>query len=171
MLRALAVAATIAVAGGLPAWGQGAAQSVAPTSEGVDYLVGRWVASAEDPGTGETLVIDYEVERTAGGTWLTGSGTSRDGSLKSRDMWGRDPLTGEIIRVVFDGSGAFATVRSRGWEGDRLVLEGDVRSKGGTLRVRETITRLGPDRFRAVWEAHRNGVWTAYSIETLTRQS
>ena len=69
-----------------------------------------------------------------------------------------------------DGSGAFATIRSPGWQGDRLVLEGEVRSKGGILRVRETITRLGRNEFKAVWEARRDGAWVAYSLESLTRQ-
>jgi hypothetical protein len=162
MLRVLVLAAVMSGALGSAAWAQ---------PEGVDYLVGRWVASAEDPATRETVLIDYAVERTAGGAWLAGSGKARDGSLNSRDMWGRDPLTREIIRVVFDGSGAFATIRSPGWEGDRLVLEGEVRSPGGTVRVRETITRQGRDRFRAVWEAYRNGAWVPYSIENLTRQT
>jgi hypothetical protein len=148
------------------------APAAAPRAgEGVDYLIGDWLASAQDPATGKTMSIDYKVERLPGGTWLAGSGLSSDQSLKSRDIWGRDPLTREIMRLVFDSSGAFAVVRSPGWAGDKLVLEGDVRSEGGVVRVRESITRLGPDRFRAVWEAYRNGAWVAYSIETLTRRS
>jgi hypothetical protein len=146
------------------------AQPAAAPGEGVEYLAGRWSASAEDPATKEVLVVDYRVERTGAGTWLAGRAASADGAVNSRDMWGRDPLTNEIVRVIFD-AGAFATIRSPGWTGDRLVLEGDVRSKGGTLRVRETITRLGPDRFRAVWEALRDGKWAPYSIETVTRRS
>ena len=85
-------------------------------------------------------------------------------------MWGRDPATGDIIRFVFDGSGVHALVRSRGWTGDTLVLEGDAQSKGGPMRVRETIRRVAPNVFEAVWEAFRDGVWTAYSVERLTRR-
>ena len=144
--------------------------AVAAASDGLDYLVGRWSASVVDPTTGETVEVDYRVEPTSGGAWLTGTGVARDGSLNARDIWGRDPLTKEIIRVVFDGSGALGTIRSPGWQGERLVLEGDVRSSGGTVRVRETLTRMGPNRFKAVWEAQRDGAWSAYSVETLVRQ-
>jgi hypothetical protein len=49
------------------------------------------------------------------------------------------------------------------------VLEGEAHSKGGPTKVRETITRLGPDRFKAVWEALQGGSWKAYSIEEATR--
>ena len=140
------------------------------SAEGLRYFVGVWRAEAKDPSTGQTASISYVVEPAVGGAWITGYGESAELGMKSRDMWGRDPRTGEVMRVIFDGSGVYATVRSPGWTGDTLVLEGEVQSKGGALPVRETITRVGPDEFRAVWEARRDGVWSPYSIERLTRQ-
>jgi hypothetical protein len=137
----------------------------------VEYLIGRWRVEAKDPGTGEVLTVDYRVEAAPGGAWLMGAGVADDGSLNARDVWGRDPLSGEIMRIVFDSSGAFGTIRSPGWRGDTLVLEGEVRSPGGVVRVRETITRLGPDQFRAVWERRHGGQWTPYSVETVTRRT
>ena len=137
----------------------------------LDYFLGQWTVASRDPASGEVVQVAYTIEATPGGAWLAGVSASSDGSLSARDMWGRDPLTGEIIRVIFDGSGTFATVRSRGWARDKLVLEGEARSKGGTVRVRETISRLSPQRFEALWEAYRNGAWSAYAVETVTRRS
>ena len=85
-------------------------------------------------------------------------------------MWGVDPASGDILRFVFDSSGVYGIVRSRGWEGDRLVLEGEAHPKSGPSKVRETITRVGPNRFDAVWETLRGGTWHPYSIEQVTRQ-
>ena len=82
----------------------------------------------------------------------------------------KDPTTGEIMRIVFDGSGTYAVVRSPGWTDGRLVLEGDARSAGGTVRVRETIRTVSENEFTATWEALRNGSWSAYSIERATRR-
>ena len=141
----------------------------ASAQEGVGYFEGRWRVASRDTASGEVLQVAYTVEPTPGGAWLAGAGASADGAFTSRDMWGRDPLSGELIRVTFDGAGTFATVRSPGWRGDRLVLEGEARSKGGVIRVRETIVRQGPRRFEATWEAHRDGEWLAYAIETVTR--
>jgi hypothetical protein len=146
------------------------AGAAAAQSEDLRYFVGRWDVASRDPASGEVLHVDYSIEAARGGAWLAGSSVSRDGSLSARDMWGRDPLNGEVIRVIFDGSGTFATVRSPGWAGDKLVLEGEARSKGGTVRVRETISRISPQRFEAVWEAYRNGAWSAYAVETVTRR-
>ncbi|HEY8571915.1 hypothetical protein [Phenylobacterium sp.] len=139
--------------------------------EGVGYFAGRWHVVSRDPDGANPIEVSYAIEPTAGGAWLTGQAASKDGSLSSRDMWGRDPLTGELIRVIFDKSGTRGEVRSKGWEGDKLVLEGEARSKGGTVRVRETITRKGPQRFDAIWEAHRDGKWTPYAVEVVTRRT
>lgn len=81
---------------------------------------------SKDPASGNSVEVDYSIVAAPA---LARSSAAKDGSLNARDMWGRDPLTREIIRVVFDGSGTIATVRSSGWTGDKLVLEGDARSK------------------------------------------
>lgn len=98
-----------------------------------------------------------------------GGGESLDQSVRARDSWGIDPANGDILRFVFDSSGAYGIVRSPGWEGSRLVLTGEAHSQGGPTEVRETITRIGPDRFDAVWEALQDGAWKAYSVEQATR--
>lgn len=170
-LLSVAVAASLTVGCAAVPPAPAAAPPAQVTAEGLGYFVGDWLAAAVDPGTGEEIRIDYSVEPTLGGAWITGYGESAAIGLKSRDVWGRDPRTGEILRVIFDGSGVYATVRSAGWRGDTLVLEGEVQRKAGALRVRETITRVGPDEFRAVWEALRDGVWTPYSVERLTRRT
>jgi hypothetical protein len=144
--------------------------AAAAQTEDLGYFLGHWNVTSKDPASGEVLQVDYRIEAAPGGAWLAGSATSKDSSVNARDMWGRDPLTGEVIRVIFDGSGTFATVRSPGWAGDRLVLEGEARSKGGTVRVRETISRVSPQRFEAVWEAYRNGAWSTYAVETVMRR-
>jgi hypothetical protein len=159
-LVAMAVGLQLALAGAATA-----------QTKDLNYFLGDWNVASKDPASGEVLRVDYRIEAVPGGAWLAGASVSKDGSLSARDMWGHDPLTGEVIRVIFDGSGTFATVRSPGWAGDKLVLEGQARSKSGTVRVRETISRVSPQRFEAVWEAYRNGAWSAYAVETVTRRA
>jgi hypothetical protein len=133
------------------------------------YFVGDWRATARDPSTGRTFTLRYTVEPTLDGSWLTGHGHAPELKLTIRDYWGRDPVSGEIVRVIIDSSGTFGVARGKGWEGDVLRLEGEARTKGGASPVRETITRRGPSRFEAVWEAKGDSGWAAYSIEQLER--
>ena len=138
-------------------------------AEGLRYFAGDWRVSSRDPRTGETEAMRYRVEPVLDGTWFAGAGSSDKPGFQARDMWGRDQATGDIIRVIFDGSGAFVVMRSPGWKGDTLVLEGDSSHLKGNTPLRQTITRLGPREFRAVWESKREGVWTAYADERVTR--
>lgn len=137
----------------------------------IQYFVGSWVARAENPSTGEKFTLRYRVERALGGSWLAGSGESPELGLEVQDRWGCDPVTQEIVRVIFDSQGTFAMIKSRGWDRDTLVLEGHARAKPGEFPVRETITRLGPAEFKAVWESKSEETWTPYSVEHLTRDS
>ena len=114
--------------------------------------------------------MPYRVDPVLGGTWLAGAAASAELGIEVRDFWGHDPETGEIVRTIFQSNGNYGTVRAPGWEGDVLRLSGEVRTKDGVIEVRETITRLGPTEFRAVWEAVLGGKWTVYSVERLTRQ-
>lgn len=82
-----------------------------PNPPMLDYLVGRWEVDATDPTTGQTEKIGYEVQRFVGSAWVSGTAKSTDPGFAAKDVWGRDPLTGEVIRIVFDSSGTYATVR------------------------------------------------------------
>ena len=109
------------------------------------------------------------IQPFVGDKWLSGVATAKANSVQSKDVWGRDNASGELFRTIFDASGTYAVVRSPGWAGETLVLNGDARSSGGTMRVRETIRRLTANEFKATWEALRGGKWSVYAIETATR--
>lgn len=111
----------------------------------------------------------YAATPSVEGAWLDGRGHAPALGLHIHDRWGIDRPTGEIVRVVFDSSGLWGVIRSKGWDGDTLVLEGDAHAPGGVVRVRETITKVSATEFRAVWESFQDGAWSAYSIERLTR--
>lgn len=135
----------------------------------VRYFEGCWDVAARDPVSGAVDKMTYRVEPLLGGIWLSGSGAVVGQPPQARDMWGVDIASAEVMRVVFDGSGAFAVVRSPGWIRDSLVLEGEVHQTKAKMRVRETIRRIGATEFEATWEALRGGTWQAYSIERVTR--
>ncbi|HWT11557.1 MAG TPA: hypothetical protein VN231_02275 [Allosphingosinicella sp.] len=174
-LRIAALAGAALAAGanaGAAAAGQSAPEARPPAGPeaSLAYFLGAWDIVATTPATGASERFSYEVRPLLGGAWISGRGRSEDLSAESSDVWGRDGASGELVRIIFDGSGTYAIVRSPGWQGERLVLEGDARSAGGVVRVRETIIRLGADSFSATWEAYRNGAWSAYSVERVTRR-
>lgn len=165
-------AVAVCAACGAPVRSADDAPAPAPTGAipALDPLLGRWQIDARDPGTGRTFALRYEVVPVLAGRWYQGTGRSDELDLDIHDVWGLDPVSGEVVRTMFDSGGTHAVVRSAGWRDDVLILVGEAAVAGARVEVRETLTRRGPDELEAVWEARQDGVWTAYSVETLRRQ-
>jgi hypothetical protein len=166
----LALAACAAMFAAMPrnAAAQGSSAPARAVAGDLDFLLGSWDVTATVPSDPSAEQISYEVRRLTGSSWLTGRGRSR--TVDASDVWGRDPASGEIMRMVFDASGTYAVIRSPGWRDGQLVLEGDAHSANGLVRVRETIRTIRNDEFLATWEAYRSGAWRAYSIERARRR-
>src|SRR5688500_12423947 len=80
----------------------------------LDYFVGRWQAEARNPTTGQTFAMEYSITPVLGGRWYEGNGRAPALGLELRDLWGKDAVTGEIVRTIFDSQQTFGTVRSSG---------------------------------------------------------
>ena len=168
-LRRAATIALLAITLANPAVAQAPAAAALPENV-LSYFAGTWDIVATTPGSNDVTSYVYEVRPWVQPNWLSGHGRSVPAGEESRDVWGRDGASGELMRIIFADNGTYAVVRSSGWQGNRLVLEGDARSAGGVVRVRETIERLGDNQFLATWEAYREGSWSPYSVERVTRR-
>jgi hypothetical protein len=79
----------------------------------LDYFIGRWEAEAEHPGTGERFELIYAVEPILGGRWYRGAGVAAALGLEIADLWGGDPVRGELVRIITDSSGTLGTALRR----------------------------------------------------------
>lgn len=146
--------------------------------EGTWRGVAKLGAAAEGEEAHVTLMPDL------GGDFLTGTfvvgaagvetdeddGDAKDVELEGRHVWGYDPLKREFFRTFFDSTGLFGTVRSKGWDGDTWIWEGEATTSEQVLAIRQTVKRTGPDAWEATWEAKFEGdVWTVTSVESFER--
>ena len=153
------------------ALGSSGADARDPSVGSLRYFLGTWGVVSVDPDGGGDLRVCYSVQPFVGKEWISGVARSEKPDFGSKDVWGYVRASGELIRTIFDASGTYAIVRSPGWKGDTLALDGEAKSAGGVMQVRETIRRVSENEFRATWEARRGGKWSAYAIETATRVS
>lgn len=131
------------------------------------FFAGHWDARVK--GADSVSAIAWSVEPALGGRWLAGHARAEPAGIEARDYW-TVRSNGEIVRLYLDSAGTAGEIRSPGWRGPALTLEGWFSDGGERLRVRENITRLGPDRFRAEWQAQIDGTWTTTSSEILVRR-
>jgi hypothetical protein len=134
-------------------------------------LAGRWYVRAENPRTGGKFTLQYVLTPILGGRWVRGVGQSEELMLQVEDLWGKDPVTGDLLRVVFDSSGTYGELRSKGWDNQTLTFLGNARSKEhrSAIGVKLTMTRVSPDELKAVWQSQTEDGWSTYSNEVLTR--
>ena len=143
--------------------------TLTPEVEPLRYFVGTWSATMTNPQTKKVSHLAYRISPTLDGMWLQGNGESPELAVKIHDLWGKDSYVGDYVRVLFDSRGTSGVVRSKGWDGNTLTFVGEAHGDADAVQVRETITRVGPDEFHAVWEAKAGETWTAYSVERLVR--
>jgi len=128
------------------------------------YFRGKWTITVkEDPSAAYTWTVSEDLKRE----WLVGV-VDKGGERVSTDLWRVN--AGVIERYVFTNDGVFMKVVSSGWKSGKLVLSGIGNGKAIDFRVRETITRISDNKFRAVWERQSDdGKWTVFSDETCVK--
>ncbi len=139
----------------------------------LEFFEGSWRGVGKGSAGAEGMELHFTLSPELGGDWYVGQlvlGDAEEVELEAKHVWGYDPLEKKLVRTFFDSSGLFGTVRSSGWDGDRLVWEGEAITPERKVAVRQTIERKGPDAFEATWEAQLEGdAWTVTSIESLER--
>ena len=128
------------------------------------YFRGKWnITVKADPSAPYTWTVSEDLK----GEWLAGT-IEKGGEKISTDLWRVN--AGVIERYVFTNDGVFIKVVSSGWKSGKLVLSGIGNGKAIDFRVRETITRISDNKFRAVWEKQSDdGKWTVFSDETCVK--
>ncbi|MCW3848046.1 hypothetical protein OF829_12420 [Sphingomonas sp. LB-2] len=115
----------------------------------VDWMVGRWEVSSarEETEKPEDKGIS-EVTRLFGGVWLEIRDTYPGNSVQDVSYLGFNPATRQWTSLGLDSYGnANIISAATGWNEGRLVFEGDFVVIGMKTRLRQIMTRRGPDAY------------------------
>jgi uncharacterized protein YodC (DUF2158 family) len=89
--------------------------------------------------------------------------------LEATRIWGYEASSGVFVCEWFDAHGRRATVRSAGWEGDRLATVGTASSDGRSVSMREVFTRRGDDEIQHVGEMDFGAGWVVTDEQVFRR--
>jgi len=143
----------------LPSSGSLVVRSTLPDE--ITYFVGVWKVTVKGDAAAN---YKWTVAPDKNGEWLEGA-MEKDGVKTATDFWRKNDTI--IERFVFTTDGTLLRVTSTGWKTGTLVFTGIASGKTGNSRVRETITREGDKKFRAIWERQsEDGKWTVFSDES-----
>ena len=95
--------------------------------------------------------IDFKME--LGGFWLQYKGTALAGPMKGKEIFdGFSSWDGSAHQRYDFAPGSMVHFTSKGWDGDKLVFEGEMTSGGNKVPAKETITRKGEASFTTALE-------------------
>jgi hypothetical protein len=120
----------------------------APEMAKLAWLVGAWnvesfVESAPDKAAERGISL---VRTVHDGAWLE----VRDdypGGTQDMGYIGYSAVAKHWTNVSIDSLGNANVATSKGWDGDKLVFEGDFLILGEKAHLRQTLTRVGPDEY------------------------
>lgn len=137
----------------------------------VQWLVGDWdveaaVASTDGatPERGSSVVTPLY-----GGVWLEIRDTYPNG-VQDLGYLGYSAAARRWSSVALDSYGNANVLDAAAWAANRLVFEGDVVVLGFVVRLRQTLTREGPDVYRLDNEEWVGGAWKLLDSYRYTRK-
>ncbi len=130
----------------------------APEMASVAWLAGGWAVTAEVEGRATAETGRSQVVPLYGGVWLEIRDTY-PGGTQDVGYLGFDSALGRWVAVSIDSLGNANRAYSAGWEGGKLVFEGDYTILGLPAHLRQTMERLGPDEYRVTNEERAGEGW------------
>lgn len=132
-------------------------------------LEGNWTCTGKNltPELGPVgdSKANAKIESILGGHWLRirheGVGTAGRWSLADESLMGWDADDKVLVWYGADNAGGWSELHSRGWQGDKLVWDGDtLRADGTDVDTRRTFTRASQTEMRLVIEDENDGAMT-----------
>jgi hypothetical protein len=179
-LRTTGFLAAVLVAAVPCALAQGAAEKKAPEipkpapeMAGLAYFEGSWTCEGTmQPSPGAPagkMTSTAMIHNDLGGFWQSGriKGTTA-GMPPFEGMFHTtyDPAAKQYVMIWVDNMGAWSRSASKGWEGDKIVYEGEMQMGGQKLLGRDTFTKGAGGSMRHTAEMQVDGKWTPMGDET-----
>lgn len=134
------------------------------------FFVGTWnckgVHHAGPMGPEMKTSTRLEMKLELAGFWLQVKGTARGGPMKGKELFEGFASWDGTQHIRFDFSpGGMQKFTAKGWDGDKLVFEGEGMMGGQKMALRHTITKKGDD----TWDSNFESDGKPMIDETCTR--
>jgi len=122
------------------------------------WFVGTWnckgVDHAGPMGPEHKTSSQLKMKLDLAGYWLEVEGTAMSGPMKGKEVFeGFSSWDGTQHQRFDFQPGGMIHLTSKGWEGDKLVFEGEGMTMGTKSAWKHTITRKGNDAFENAFES------------------
>ena len=149
-------AAAPPAAGGAPAAAPAMPQP-APEMKVEWWFIGSWSCKGQQHagpmGPEMPTETKLELRNTLGSFWLHVKGTAMSGPMKGKEFFGGYAgWDGTVHQRYAFMPGGMSHLTSKGWDGDKIVFDGDSMRGDRKMTIRHTITKKGDNEFASAYE-------------------
>lgn len=137
------------------------------------FFDGNWTcdgAAQPSPfGPGGKMTSTVRVHDDLGGFWQSGKVKgSMPGLPPLEGLFHTtyDPAAKEFVMLWVDNAGAWSRSTSKGWQGDKIVYEGEMSMGGQKTMARDTFSKGADGSMKHLGEVQVEGKWAAMFEET-----
>ena len=179
-MRTMGPLAAVLVSAVPALWAQAAAEKKAPEMpkpaaemSKLDYFEGDWTCEGTmfpSPfGPGGKMTSTARIKDDLGGFWQTGMIKGNSPAMPPFEGLFHttyDPAGKQYVMLWVDNMGAWARSTSPGWQGDKMVYEGEGHMGGQTMMGRDTFAKAADGSMKHTWEMQMDGKWVPMGDET-----
>jgi hypothetical protein len=149
-----------------------------PEMAKLDFFEGNWACEGkinENPmGPAGKLSSTVRIQKDLGGFWQSGAVKGTMANMPPFEGMFHttyDPAAKQFMMLWVDNMGGWSRSTSTGWQGDKLVYQGESNMPGQKpMKSRDTFTKGGDGGMKHAWEMQVGGKWTALGEETCTKK-
>jgi hypothetical protein len=121
------------------------------------WFAGNWACKGQQHagpmGPEMKTASKLEMKMELAGFWLQVKGTAKAGPMKGKEMFEGFASWDGAQHVRYDFQmGALTRLTSKGWDGDKLIFEGESMRGAQKMAVRHTLTKKGDNEFGSFFE-------------------
>jgi hypothetical protein len=141
-----------------PPQGQMQMPKPAPENKVEWWFVGNWDCKGQQHagamGPEGPTESKLEFRNVLASFWLHVRGTAQSGPMKGKEFFaGYAGWDGSIHQRYDFSPGGFTHYTTKGWDGDKMVFDGEGSMMGHKMAVRHTITKKGDNQFATLIES------------------
>lgn len=141
-------------------------------SGGLSFFAGKWdfkiwftANSSNKPDISAKWTLEKSLDSVEG---YTGK-VELNGSIFTREIIAFNNFTKQYERTVITNSGAYITLKTNGWEGNKLTWLGSQNMAKQKTELKEEITKQSDNKFEAKFYQLQNNKWQLTQTEYLTK--
>jgi hypothetical protein len=136
------------------------------------FFQGVWSCDGKFSKDDRKISSDMTFQPDLEGAWIMVRHDDRPPNrFHAVEFWGFDKTTGRFVAVINDSFGSTRMFTSPGWQGDRLIWDGDALTPEKKPQQHFLFEKKGPHEFVVTFELSREeGGWKPIDVLTCTKK-